>query len=69
MIVKCISQTVFFFFVGSFSLTWFSTSIQRNYMIVGDPFIKLVVSKESSVSFLFSTDIVFIIKFLLVNNR
>ena len=69
MIVKCISQTVFFFFVDSSSLTCFFTSIQRNYMIVGDPFIKLVVSKVSSVSFLFSTDIVFIITFLSVNNR
>ena len=69
MIVKCISQTVFFFFVASLSLTWFSTSIQRNYMPAGDPFIKLVVSKVSSVSFLFSTDIVFIIKFLSVNKR
>ena len=69
MTVKCISQTLFFFFVDSLSLTWFSTSIQRNYMPAGDPFIKLVVSKVSSVSFLFSTDIVFIIKFLSVNNR
>ena len=51
MTVKCISQTLFFFFVDSLSLTWFSTSIQRNYMPAGDPFIKLVVSKVSSVSF------------------